>query len=274
MTALDIVALRSFDAVVTFTSVRRAAQALHLSQPAVSGHLRRLERQLGCAVVMRQGRGITLTADGEILAAYARSMLELHDDALHELAPAGADEVVVAASEHAADGLLPTLVSALHDQRPQVTVRLRLTRSARAREMLHHSRADIAITLTSPARGSARIGEVPLEWLGSPGAPVDRVVLFERPCAVRNQAVATRRPDDFEIVRECTNLTAVVGAARRREGITPLPRVGARPDGLEPVPGLPPLPAIPVYLATGPRIDPGLRTALTRQIRAVLATGV
>nr|WP_202927325.1 LysR family transcriptional regulator [Gordonia desulfuricans] len=270
VTTLDIVPLRSFDAVVAFSSVRCAAQALHLSQPAVSGHLRRLERQLGAALVMPQGRGITLTGDGELLATYARSILELHDEAVHALTPAADGELIVAASEHAADGLVPSLVSALRAELPDVLVRLRLTRSARAREMLHDSRADIAVTLTSHAQGGEKVATVPLEWLGVPGAPTDRVILFERPCAVRDQAVASRRAADFQIVRECSNLTAVVSAVRHREGITPLPRIGARPDGLERVRDLPPLPPVPLYLATGPRVPAAVRAAVTRRIRSVL----
>lgn len=133
MPVLDITALRSFDAVVAFSSVRRAAEALHLSQPAVSGHLRRLERELGCSLVMRQGRGITVTGDGEVLASHARRLLEQHDEVVNALSPAADDELVLAATEHAAEALVPLLVATLDDVAPNMGVRLRLTRSARAR---------------------------------------------------------------------------------------------------------------------------------------------
>lgn len=270
MATLDITALRSFDAVVAFSSVRRAAEALHLSQPAVSGHLRRLERELGCALVMRQGRGITMTGDGEALAVYARALIEQHDEAVRALSSAADDELIVAATEHAAESLVPPLVSVLNEELPGVGVRLRLTRSARARELLHDARADIAVTLTTPPPGGDRVAAVPLEWLGTREAPREKVILFERPCAVRDQALASRAGESFEIVRECSNLATVVSTARRGEGITPLPRLGPRPDGLEPVTGLPGLPAAPLYLATGPRVDRRIRAALTRRILEIL----
>lgn len=273
MTTLDIVALRSFDAVVAFSGVRRAAQALHLSQGAVSGHLRRLERELGCTLVMGHGRGITLTGDGDELAGRARLLLQHHDETVQALLPPGEGELVMAATEHAAEALVPTLVTTLKDVMPNVSVRLRLTRSVRARELLHESRADIALTLTSPPRRSDEVATLPLEWLGCAGAPIDRLVLFESPCAVRHQAVAALRETNFSVVRECSNLTNVIAAARRGEGVTPLPRFGPRPDALETINSLPPIPNVPLYLATGPRVSGIARSALMRSIRETLDAG-
>lgn len=272
MVTLDIVALRSFDAVVAFSGVRRAAQALHLSQGAVSGHLRRLERELGCTLVMRHGRGITLTGDGDELAARARLLLQQHDETVQAMLPAGEGELVMAATEHAAEALVPTLVTTLKKVMPNVTVRLRLTRSVRARELLHESRADIALTLTSPPRRSDEVATLPLEWLGSGDAPIDRLVLFEPPCAVRHQAVAALQGANFAVIRECSNLTSVIAAARRGEGVTPLPRFGPRPDALDPIKSLPAIPNVPLYLATGPRVPGIARSALIRSIRETLGS--
>ncbi|OYO04210.1 hypothetical protein CGZ97_12700 [Enemella evansiae] len=58
---LDPDALRAVVAVASFGGVRRAAQALGLSQPAVAGQLRRLEQELGFPIVARQRIGAPVT---------------------------------------------------------------------------------------------------------------------------------------------------------------------------------------------------------------------
>src|SRR4051812_5721183 len=98
VTTLEITALRTFAAVTAFGGVRRAAQALHLSPAAVSTHIRRLERELSCRLVVAQGRGIGLTSDGEELAVRARAILHEHDDAVRALRGPRDDQLVVAAS--------------------------------------------------------------------------------------------------------------------------------------------------------------------------------
>ncbi|WAC56941.1 LysR family transcriptional regulator [Gordonia sp. SL306] len=267
MPTLDIAPLRSFDAVVAFSGVRRAAQALHLSQSAVTGHIRKLERELGCPLVVREGRGIALTSDGEELAGRARTILQQHDDAVRELLPPADDELLVAATEHAAEFLVPNVVAMLNELLPNHHVRLRLTRSARVRDLVEEDRADVALMLTSAARDSRMVAHLPLEWYGTVGAPTDRLVLFSPPCAVRHQAIAALRGRDFTIVRECSDLTTVVGTARRGLGVTPLPRFGAPPDGLRRVGELPHVPDVPLYMSIGPRIPERIRTALLGEVR-------
>src|SRR4051794_41612385 len=66
---LDPGHLRSFLAIVRYGGFHRAADALHLTQPAVSRHIRRLEEQLGEPLFARSGRGVQLTAHGERAAA-------------------------------------------------------------------------------------------------------------------------------------------------------------------------------------------------------------
>ncbi|KAA5827123.1 LysR family transcriptional regulator [Saccharopolyspora hirsuta] len=66
--------LRVFAAVAEQSSVTAAAEALHLTRPAVSQHLRKLEREAGCRLVEPAGRGIRLTNAGQVLAEAARSI--------------------------------------------------------------------------------------------------------------------------------------------------------------------------------------------------------
>jgi DNA-binding transcriptional LysR family regulator len=62
--------LRALQAVATGGSVAAAAQALHLTPPAVSQQLRALERETGSSLIDRSGRQVTLTAAGRLLAGH------------------------------------------------------------------------------------------------------------------------------------------------------------------------------------------------------------
>ncbi|MEU1981892.1 LysR family transcriptional regulator [Nocardia sp. NPDC019395] len=273
MATLDIPQLRSVVAVATFSSVRRAAEALHLTPSAVSNHLRKLEKTLGTRLVTAQGRGIGLTSDGEELVARARVILTHHDDAIHALAPPGDSEFLVAATEHAAQFLVPSVVSTLNALHPGHEIRLRLTRSAHVRDLVHDDRADVALMLTRPARGSHAIAELPLQWFGTDDAPRDRLIFFTRPCAVRDQALASLTKAPHRVVKECPDLTGVLTAARHGLGVTPLPRLGPPPDGISRIDALPPIPDVTLYAATSDRIDAMTRARIIETLRARLTAG-
>ncbi len=82
---LDPAHLRSFDAVVRHGGYHRAAEALHLTQPAVSRHIRRLEGQLGEPLFRKRGRGVELTDFGARAAEELANVLQANDRALARL---------------------------------------------------------------------------------------------------------------------------------------------------------------------------------------------
>ncbi|PWQ89000.1 LysR family transcriptional regulator, partial [Enterococcus faecium] len=77
----DTVLLRSLIAVADTGGFTRAAHRLHLTQSAISAHIRRLEREAGQKLLERTTRSVSLTPAGARLAGYARTILALHDDA-------------------------------------------------------------------------------------------------------------------------------------------------------------------------------------------------
>lgn len=72
---MELQHLQTFVAVAEAESMTRAAERLHLSQPAVSAQVRLLEDALGLVLFQRTGRGMRLTAAGEDLLAQARDIL-------------------------------------------------------------------------------------------------------------------------------------------------------------------------------------------------------
>lgn len=72
---MELIHLRTFIAVADARSLTRAADRLHVSQPAVSAQLKALEASLGVSLFHRTGRGMKLTAEGEELLVRARDIV-------------------------------------------------------------------------------------------------------------------------------------------------------------------------------------------------------
>src|SRR4051812_4949765 len=130
---LDPAHLRSFLAIVRYGGYHRAADALHLTQPAVSRHIRRLEEQLGEPLFSRpgprggrrggprsprRGRGVQLTEYGERAARELEQVLGAHDRAIVRLQRANGDAgpFVLGMIENLVDPVLPDLLSVVREQ--------------------------------------------------------------------------------------------------------------------------------------------------------------
>lgn len=73
--------LRYFVAVAEFGGISHAAERLNIAQPAVSRQIRDLEAELGCDLLLREGRRVVLTDAGRVFALHARALLQQADDA-------------------------------------------------------------------------------------------------------------------------------------------------------------------------------------------------
>ncbi|MEX3957214.1 LysR substrate-binding domain-containing protein [Trinickia sp. EG282A] len=117
--------LITFAAVAEHLNISRAATALHLSQPAVSGQLRLLQDEFGEPLYRRDGRGIRLTPSGRQLAEYALRLRETHRQALayrDALRGFAHGTLRVGASTTPASYLLPYLIAAFQQRFPNVSV--------------------------------------------------------------------------------------------------------------------------------------------------------
>jgi len=83
---MDLRQLRVFVEVARLGSFTRAAERLHIAQPAVSISIRKLEDELELTLLNRQEKRVTLTAEGEALLAHARRILEDYSAAADEMA--------------------------------------------------------------------------------------------------------------------------------------------------------------------------------------------
>ena len=84
--SIDLRRLEIFSKVIELRSFTKAAEAVYLSQPTVSEHVKALEEILGERLVDRLGKEVLPTPAGQILYRYAQQMLEIRDKALQALA--------------------------------------------------------------------------------------------------------------------------------------------------------------------------------------------
>lgn len=82
---MELRVLRYFQAVVRERNISRAAEQLHVSQPAVSRQLKGLEEELGVTLFERGSRNIELTSSGEYFAAQVDQILSLTDKTLRNI---------------------------------------------------------------------------------------------------------------------------------------------------------------------------------------------
>ncbi len=81
---MEIHQLKTFVAVARERSITRASEQLHLSQPAVSAHIKAIEDVLDVTLFERTSRGMSLTTDGERLLAKAEQTLRAHRELMDE----------------------------------------------------------------------------------------------------------------------------------------------------------------------------------------------
>jgi DNA-binding transcriptional LysR family regulator len=117
--------LKVFRVVADSLNFRRAAEELHLTQPAITSQIKTLEESLGIALFDRLGRDINLTPAGTTLLEYVRQIEAISNEAIAALAPFGGQEGVelsIGASHTIAVYLLPMLLSELLREWPKLRI--------------------------------------------------------------------------------------------------------------------------------------------------------
>jgi len=141
--------LRAFCQVARLGSISRAAEALFLSQPAVTLQIQALEREFGVRLFERTGRRLTLTREGEALHELARPMVEQLDTLgasfRERLRGLEGGELQVAAGSSTILYLLPKIVEAFRASYPDVQLTLHNVTGAGGLELLRSDKVDLAV---------------------------------------------------------------------------------------------------------------------------------
>jgi DNA-binding transcriptional LysR family regulator len=151
--AITVTQLNAFLAVVRGGSVTKAADELIVTQPSVSSAISALSRELGCELFERAGRGIRLTAAGEVFAPYAADVIGLLERgtlAAREASAASDRRLRIAAVTTAAESFVPPLIKAFSQEHPDIGLTLIVgNRQEVLDDVLTHA-VDIAISGKPP----------------------------------------------------------------------------------------------------------------------------
>lgn len=145
---MDLRQLTCFERVADLGSMSRAAEALHLVQPAISQQIALLEREVELRLFHRGPRGVRLTEAGEALLPYARRALgevERAGQVLGGLRELRGGRVAIGLTPSAVVSLLPELLERYRRQHPLVQIQVVEDMTDRLVDFLHDGRLDLAL---------------------------------------------------------------------------------------------------------------------------------
>ncbi len=230
----DLDLLRSFVTIVDCGGVTRAAGRLGRTQSTISLQIKRLEDGLGKRVFLREGRGFELTADGDILLAYARRLLSLANEACTVLMEPEIGGVVrLGTPEDFATAHLPDVLWRFSRDHPQVALEVRCDFTVNLLDGFSRGEFDLVLCKREPqgAAGGIKVWREPLVWVASerllftPGVPVP-LVLAPPPDLYRKRALEALdgcgRP--WRIAYTSPSLAGIQAAVSAGLGLTVLPK--------------------------------------------------
>lgn len=204
---MDFRSLEAFVWVAALGGFRRAAEKLHMTQPAVSTRIAQLEAELGVRLFERNSRSVAITARGRQLLDYAERALRIRGDirlaladqnALHGLLRIGVAETIV-------NTWLSRLIDRLHTEHPRLAVEIDVDISPNLRDRLVAKEIDLALLLgpiTEPTIRNRPLCHVPVRFLASPkfallAPPVPLKILAQHPLIT-----FSRRTQPYTALRE------------------------------------------------------------------------
>lgn len=260
---LDLDLLRTFATLADLGTVTAAAERLAYTQSAVSMQLRRLESQLGVALLRREGRRLALTGDGMRLLGHARRLLALNDEAWTDLRTHPVTGVVRLGIPDDYASFLPPVLSYFGQLYPAVELEVHCGLSVDLIGQMRAGELDLAVvTRQRNSPGGEVLRREPLIWaagrlheprladpvslaLFSPGKDVFREL------ALASLETAGRR---WRVAYTSQSLTGVRPAVDAGLAITVVTRSMLTPDlrALGAECGLPALPAVEIAVHRPP----------------------
>ncbi|EMJ9287687.1 LysR substrate-binding domain-containing protein [Klebsiella michiganensis] len=236
----DLDALRSFVTGIECGSFAQAASRLCRSTSAVSAQLKKLEQQCGADLVVKRGRHLALTQNGEIIMGYARRLLALNDEAQRALQGERLQgEIRIGMQEDFGESLMPGILGEFKRHHPGMRIIARVDRNRALLNALNDNMLDMALLwqAESVQREGKTIGQCRLEWITHPqldiatllaeGKPLP-LVMLESPCLMRSRAIdcLDRANIAWQVVFISHSLSGIWAAVQAGLGITVRTRIG------------------------------------------------
>lgn len=163
---MDLGLLETFRAVVRAGGMRRAAASLHVTQPAVSGRIRELERQLDARLFERAGRRLHLTDAGHLVLEESAALLAAADSLGQRLAELGKHQsgtLRLATIDAVSIHLMPEIYRSFARQNPHVALRVQVVDSHRVLEAVRDLEVEVGFLALPPPGSTALPAEILIE---------------------------------------------------------------------------------------------------------------
>ncbi len=169
--------LKTFLWVSRLGGVRKAAQEMNITQPAVSGRIAALEQSLGTTLFDRTHRGVSLTKQGVLLRDYAEKIADIIERIKSNVVPADSVNSLlrIGVAETIVQLWLPSFLTALYDKYPNLNVEISVDVTVDLRQQLMERSLDIAILMGPVSEFSIDNIELPaidLAWFATTDSAV------------------------------------------------------------------------------------------------------
>src|SRR5882672_8630084 len=221
---MDLRQLEIFVKVAELKSFSKAAEALFLTQPTVSEHIRTLEQELGVRLLDRLGRGAEATRAGQLLVTHATRILQLQREArqaMDQFQGKLVGELAVGASTIPGEYVLPPLLGRFKEKFPDISVTLLIGDSRQVAEWIADGKVVLVVSAAHPWHGRDQV-EI-AELAGQP------LLLRERGSGTRAALEASLGEADldlsaFRVVGEMGSTQAIKQAVKAGVGVSILSR--------------------------------------------------
>ncbi len=277
---MELMALRTFQAVVEEGGILAASRRLNTVQSNVTARIQRLEEELGTELFYRQGRGLTLAPSGRVLLEYTEKMLRLAQqthDAVRQVGESSG-ELRIGTMETFAAVRLPPALKRVRTAHPQLKLHVATHTSALLLEQVLKHKLDCAFvggSIEHPDLLAQQVLEEELVLVRAASERAERLplILFREGCAYRARALTWQRECGHPSadVMELGTLEGILGCVAVGLGCTLMPswvvRQSRYVDALS-------IDALPAHIACVPTVMVRHRQALPLIALETLASAV
>ena len=139
--------LETFITVAELKNFTKAAQALNLTQPAVSNHINQLEKEYNTKLFMRKKKDFTLTNEGKIALTYARRLKALHDKMIQKISDeqTSSSHIKIGITHTSENNNITEVLAQYANQMHNITITIITDSINNLYDMLENYQLDIAI---------------------------------------------------------------------------------------------------------------------------------
>ncbi|MFO7808913.1 LysR family transcriptional regulator [Guyparkeria sp.] len=243
--------LKVFNTVARLLSFTKAAEALHMTQPAVTFQVRQLEEHFDTRLFDRTHNRVTLTDVGHTVYEISERIFELYDEMdrrVKEMTGEIGGALNIGASMTVAENMLPALLGNFRQQHPDLSVRLKVGNTESVVSMVEHNVVDLALVegsvtnknlLVETCRRDELVVIMPpeheLAGYGDEGVPVEKLTKY--PFICREEGSGTRevvlsymggqgQAEGWDVCMELGSPEAIKGAVEAGMGLSIMSSAG------------------------------------------------